>query len=226
MERRSSGASGQRHARQEHELERTDASNPWPQQITFFQGGVASGLVITNNLAEISNCPGIALGDGTGGGGTHGAIVANNTIVNNGANETCPQSGEVGALVSNNQWVNNVIAGKFYQGCDGSVWENNVQIPARSGGKPIDEISAICVDGKIAYEAKPGAYNGVTIYTTDLATFAFNSYDPPATGLSTTINLRPVTTGPLYGAGRVTAGVPTVNIEGKPRIPPVNIGAY
>ena len=66
----------------------------------------------------------------------------------------------------------------------------------------------------------------MTIYTTDLATLAFNSYDPPATGLSTTINLRPVTTGPLYGAGRVTAGVPTVNIEGKPRIPPVNIGAY
>jgi hypothetical protein len=66
----------------------------------------------------------------------------------------------------------------------------------------------------------------VTIYTTDLATLAFNSYDPPATGLSTTINLRPVTTGPLYGAGLVTAGVPTVNIDGKTRTPPVNIGAY
>ena len=140
------------------ELERTDASNPWPQQITFFQGGVASGLVITNNLAEISNCPGIALGDGTGGGGTHGAIVANNTIVNNGANTfgTCPQSGEAGTLVSNNLWVNNVVAGRFYQECDGSVWENNVQISARSGGKPIDEISSVCVDGKIVFDAKEG----------------------------------------------------------------------
>jgi hypothetical protein len=73
---------------------------------------------------------------------------------------------------------------------------------------------------------KPGSYNGVTIYTTDLATFAFDSYNPPATGLSTTINLQPVTTGPLYGTGLVTAGTPTVNIAGKARTPPVNIGAY
>jgi hypothetical protein len=205
------------------ELERTDVSNPWPQQVTFFQGGAASGLVITNNLAEISNCPGIALG-----GGTQGAIIANNTIVNNGANTfgTCPQSGEAGTHIGNNLWVNNVVAGRFYQQCDGSVWENNIQIPARSGGKPIDEVSGICLNGKIIDEIKPGTYNGVTIYTTDLATFAFNSYDPPATGLSTTINLQPVRTGPLYGTGRMIAGIPTVNIEGKSRTPRVNIGAY
>jgi hypothetical protein len=205
------------------ELERTDASNPWPQQITFFQGGVDSGLVITNNLAETSNCPGIALSYGT-----HGAIIANNTIVSNGAPDlgTCPQSGEAGTGVGNNLWVNNVVAGRFYQECNGSVWENNVQIPTRSGGNSHDEVASVCVDGKISYPYKPGTYNGVTIYTTDLATFAFSSYNPAVTGLSTTINLRPVTTGPLYGTGLVTAGVPTVNIDGKTRVPPMNIGAY
>jgi hypothetical protein len=194
----------------EQVLERLDASNPFPSSTTFaqFTGHVTYGR-ITNNVGEISNCPGIAFG------GDH-TLIANNTIVSNGAigMNTCPQSGELSAAQGSdyNTWQNNVTAGRFYQACNHSVWRNNVQLPSRSAGKSIPEILSYCNNGKIAYTAKPGDYSGVTIYTTDLATFAFSSYNPPATWLSTTINLRPVTTGPLYRTGLVTAGVPTVNI--------------
>jgi hypothetical protein len=128
-----------------------------------------------------------------------------------------------------NTWVNNVTAGRFFQACNHSVWRNNIQLPIRSGSISTQATLGFCdtSTGKAAFvTGKPGTYNGVTVYTNDLATFAFTRYDPPATGLSTTTNLQPVTTGPLYRTGLLTAGVPTVNIDGKTRTPPVNIGAY
>ena len=206
------------------EYERTDPNNPWPNSITFFQntGPLLSGLTVTDNVAEISNCPGIALG-----GSTENSLIANNSLVNNGVGAwTCPQSGE-SAGSRNNTWVNNVTAGRFYQICgNGSKWSNNVQLPRRSDGASYPEAAGVCVGSKVYTEWAAGTINGVTIYTNDAATFAFNSYDPSETGLSTTINLMPVTTGPLFRTGLVTAGVPTVNIVGKTRTPPVNIGAY
>ena len=180
-------------------IERLDPDARWMQHITFAQVAAVSGLVVTGNLAQISNCPGIALGPPT-----KGATISFNTIIGNGAIPvpSCPavQSGEA-AGTDNNTWSNNVVAGRFYQICNTSKWENNVQIPSRQGGVSYPGGLGWCdaKTGTVKTVSAPGDYNGVKIVTTDKPDFAFVFYDPPQSGLSTMTNpdLHPVCNGPL-----------------------------
>jgi hypothetical protein len=178
-------------------IERLDPDNPWPQNVTFAQIGAASGLVVTGNMSQTSNCPGLALNK------TFGAVVSNNTVVGNGVIPFtgcgAVQSGETES--DNNEWKNNVTAGRFYQQCNHSIWENNVQIPSRQGGVSYNGVLGWCDKNTntIKSSSTDGDYNGVRIITTDSSTFAFTHYDPPQNGLSTLDDpdLHPVCGGPL-----------------------------
>jgi hypothetical protein len=211
------------------EIERTDPSNPFPNHITFYQhtnSDELDGTVITDNRSSTSNCPGIALGN------DHNAIVANNTILGNGVTPgwgcPAPKIGEV-AVGVHNAFYNNV-ASQFYQACGtGTVWSHNYMLPARANGAPSRGILAYCNSGTVAYAGSDGTYSGVTISTTNSATYAFADYDPPATGIGSTAspNLTPTAYGPLAGAGVSNASVPTININGTAWSRSVpNIGAF
>src|SRR6185437_6210895 len=97
--------------------ERVDPANPWLGNFKFFQNTsnqMYSGMNISDNIAEISNCPGISLGSHT-----INSEISHNTIVGNGAantTHTCPQSGESPGS-ANNVWDSNVVAGRYYQVC-------------------------------------------------------------------------------------------------------------
>jgi hypothetical protein len=215
------------------EIERTDPNNPFPNHITFYQhtnSDELDGTVITDNHSSTSNCPGIALGS------DHNAVVANNTILGNGVNPgwgcPAPKIGEP-AVGVRNAFYNNV-ASQFYQSCGtGTVWSHNYMLPARANGTPSRGILAYCNSGTEAYAGADGTYSGVTINTTNSATYPFTNYGPTSQPSGQFLefpsnpNLTPTAYGPLAGAGVSNASVPTININGTawPRGAP-DIGAF
>jgi hypothetical protein len=175
-----------------------------------------SNVTVTNNVIVTSACHGITFAS------VHNSLIAGNTVAEDGLVPTpgCVAAIEVGGQthegpVSSNTVVRNNLTSRLY-------------IDTRNPGVAGDHNVAMCcnppeitwyVNGVAQFNGQPGTYTNSNIIDSGGANAEFDNFSPS----SMTYNVMLKANAQAVGAG--TAGAPTVDFLGAPRLIP-SAGAY
>ena len=192
-------------------LRQTDPNNPFP---TYLQGIDAfdedwTNMTITNNVVVTSACSGIAFSS------IHNSLIANNTVVDDGAGRApgCIASVSVGGAthqgpLSSNTVVRNNLASQV------DIDNRNIGVEADHNVGMFSTGPALAwyVNGTVQFFSRPGPYMNGNIIDAGGAKSEFLNFNPST--LTYTVILK--SGAPAVGAG-TAAGAPTVDILGIPR---------